>query len=265
MDFRLCKQSIPSDCKCSLAHSMAEVNIQSTTVRSMRWRQHIERTYNKPTQCFLLASDRGDHTTVQMLVNIFGQEINHHAENEGAFRWACEHGHGQLVGYLLEMFPDINTRIWNDWAFRWACRNGHMHIVKMFVDQYGEYSHNSVNIHAQNDFALKWARKNGHKEIVDLLQGIIDSERGVQRGVIDELITTGEDLNAMDASLELYSSQMIDREIERQDNQQTLEYNRKRAEVLKSRQAEQELMASVVKRGKKKVVPLHSLGFKFGK
>ncbi len=57
---------------------------------------------------------------------------------------------------------DIDIHAYNDRALRFAAKNGHYQVVKLLVEQ-------GADIHANNDEALHLAGENGHIEVVRYL------------------------------------------------------------------------------------------------
>jgi hypothetical protein len=62
-------------------------------------------------------------SVAQWLYN-FG-DVNIHAENEHAFRWACSNDHLSAAQWLYN-FGDINIHAKNDYGFLFACSRYHL-------------------------------------------------------------------------------------------------------------------------------------------
>jgi hypothetical protein len=64
-------------------------------------------------------------------------------------------------GHLVKNNVDIHAR--EECAFRWATLNGYSKVVKFLVES-------DVDIHAREDWAIRYAKINGHLEIMEYLE-----------------------------------------------------------------------------------------------
>ena len=77
---------------------------------------------------FYEACENGNLTDITYLLNTY--DIDVHADNEKGFRWACRHGHLNVVQYLLEHNYNIDVHAENEYGFKFACKRGHLNVVK---------------------------------------------------------------------------------------------------------------------------------------
>ena len=63
------------------------------------------------------------------------RRIDVHADDEYAFRCACEERYTEIVKFLLELEGDrpINVHANDEYAFRLACQNGQVKVIKMLI------------------------------------------------------------------------------------------------------------------------------------
>jgi hypothetical protein len=89
----------------------------------------------------------------QWLVFLGGVDI--HADDDGAFQWACANGHLGVAQWLLGLGGvDIHAR--KDFAFRFVCERGRLVVARWLLGMGG------VDVHAVDDDAVHWACRKGH-------------------------------------------------------------------------------------------------------
>jgi hypothetical protein len=76
--------------------------------------------------------------------------IDLHAENDDAFRRACQFGHLETAQWLWSL-GGIDMHAENDGAFRWACQFGQLQTAQWL------WSMRGVDVHALADFAFQKA------------------------------------------------------------------------------------------------------------
>ena len=59
--------------------------------------------------------------------------INVHADNDSAFRVACEGGHLETAKWLVGSCGPVDVHAYNDNAFRVACGRGHLETARWLV------------------------------------------------------------------------------------------------------------------------------------
>jgi len=62
----------------------------------------------------------------------WGLNANIHAQNDCAFRYACEKGHIEIAKWLHSSNANIHAQ--NDYAFRLACNNGQFEVVEWLLN-----------------------------------------------------------------------------------------------------------------------------------
>ena len=82
-----------------------------------------------------------------------------HCKDDWALRWACRHGHPEVVKLLLEAGADVHA---DEYALRLASIGGHTEVVKLLHEA-------GADAHADDDYALRCASCNGHTEVVKVL------------------------------------------------------------------------------------------------
>ena len=101
---------------------------------------------------------KGDLSQLKSLIE---KGANVHERNEYALCSVAEHGHLELVKYLVEdRGADVHAD--DDRALRFAAHGGHLQIVKYLVAE-------GANVHAYNDHALRSAAYKGHLDIFKFL------------------------------------------------------------------------------------------------
>jgi hypothetical protein len=84
----------------------------------------------KLDKAFQGARWRGHLEAAQYLVSLGG--VDHHAEDEWAFRRACCYGQ-LVVRYLVSLGGVDYHHIGDEEAFRWACWGGHLRVAQYLV------------------------------------------------------------------------------------------------------------------------------------
>jgi hypothetical protein len=97
----------------------------------------------------------------------FKPDINISALDEYAFRMSCEHGHFNIILFLLKSKPNINISINSDDSFSLACENGHLEIAKFLLGFKPD-----IDISAKNNKAFKFSCINGHYKTGHFLASI---------------------------------------------------------------------------------------------
>jgi len=100
----------------------------------------------------------GNLETVVLLVS---RGVNIHANNDYVMLVASEHGHLEVVKYLV-FKCSANIHAHNDAAVRVASQRGRLDVVKYLVFQ-------GADIHAEDDYAVRFASQRGHLDVVRYL------------------------------------------------------------------------------------------------
>ncbi|KAI8906751.1 ankyrin repeat-containing domain protein [Gorgonomyces haynaldii] len=82
--------------------------------------------------------------------------------NDYALRLAAEHGHEEIVAYLLQN-QSVQPNTWNNFPIRIACSKGHHKVVELLL------RHPKVDSQAFGHQPLYSAAEKGHNEVVQLL------------------------------------------------------------------------------------------------
>ena len=96
-----------------------------------------------------------------------------HADDDYAFRWACEYGHIEMakwLWYLCQTAEEQKAMLHaqDRWAFRLACQNGHQKVAEWLWHVCPDEEKKAM-LHAQDDYAFGVACDNGHIEIAKWL------------------------------------------------------------------------------------------------
>lgn len=92
-------------------------------------------------------------------------EIDIHAENELAFRYACNNGHLDIIKWIYSL-SEIDIHADNDHAFECACGNGYLGIAQWL------YSLGNVDIHTHDEVSFKRACMDGHLDVAQWLYSL---------------------------------------------------------------------------------------------
>lgn len=120
------------------------ININATKEYAFRWacaNGHIEVV----EYLINLVTNSVTNSFTNSVTNSFtlnGHKIDIHADNEYAFRWACENGHIDIVKMLIKMAQTetpINIRACNDYAFVWSCNKGQDEIATLLCELCDKY------------------------------------------------------------------------------------------------------------------------------
>jgi Ankyrin repeats (3 copies) len=122
--------------------------------------QFIDLLLPYATKCFFVASKKGHHQLVKLLLAVKG--VDPTAGNNFAIRYACCGGHTEVVKLLLEAGGVDPTAEKNE-AIRFASENGHTKIVKILLTLPG------VDPAAEKNEAIRKASCGGHTKVVKLL------------------------------------------------------------------------------------------------
>ena len=115
---------------------------------------------------FIEACRNGNLELVQKLYSEYNIDV--HAGNEGAFRWACYNGHLKVAQWLLSLNLDqpIDVHNTNEWVFRNVCEIGNLNMAQWLVSLDLDPP---IDIHAVGNWAFKGACWKGHLEIAQWL------------------------------------------------------------------------------------------------
>lgn len=149
------------------------------------------------SRALLLASIRGDHHVVQMLI----EEGVHVTRDDGPLVAASAGGHEKVVQMMIDLGADIK----NSFAIRHASYNGQERVVQMLINAGADVNNTEIGT------ALALASEGGHERVVQMLidAGADVNAQGGQLGnalqaasamghetVVQMLIDAGVDVNA---------------------------------------------------------------------
>ena len=110
-------------------------------------------------ECLLLACEHGHLEIVKYIVER-GVDVNAYVQDMTILTMPCEKGHLEVVKYLVESGADIHADY--DIAIQVASQCGHLEVVKYLVSR-------GANIHEERELALRWACVENHFEVVQYL------------------------------------------------------------------------------------------------
>ena len=84
-------------------------------------------------------------------------------EDDYPFRAACEHGHLNIIKFLL-VYSQVNAAACDNYALKHAALNGHLDVVQYLLKNCP-----TVDPSAENNYAIRWATHCGHYKIAKIL------------------------------------------------------------------------------------------------
>lgn len=114
--------------------------------------------YADTKKILIWATNHGHLEIVKYLVEHLNVDL--HMQNDYVLRGSAQAGHTDIVRYALSRGADIHVH--DDYALRFSADQGHLEVVKLLVE-------NGADIHVENDSPLRWASEEGHFEIFKYL------------------------------------------------------------------------------------------------
>ena len=102
-----------------------------------------------------------------------------HADDDNAFRFACWEGHLEVAKWLWKVCPDEDKKQMlhakDNSAFQWACKKGHLEIAQWLWAICSDQEQSTM-LHVDNDYAFRWVCYNGHIETAKWLWSICSEQ-----------------------------------------------------------------------------------------
>ena len=139
----------------------------STVMLPMSMQKNELKNYMYET-AFISSCSKGQYHVVDWLYTLYRQDpinypINIHADNDMAFRYACENGHLGMAQWLYSLDGYIDIHAVNEYAFRMSCQNKHCDIM-LWLLELGE-----INIHVNDEFVFRCLCGMGQIKLAKLL------------------------------------------------------------------------------------------------
>ena len=93
------------------------------------------------------------------------------------FQRSCVKGYINYAKSLITRYDKIDIHADNEYAFRLACQYGHLSVARWLVDLH-EYGYGKIDIHIIGELAFQFACQNGHLDVAKWLIGLHDCGYG---------------------------------------------------------------------------------------